>query len=230
MKYHSSWKKFIDDSKHLNDMKKFVDSSSNICPLKENVFRFFNCDLSKAKYIILGMDPYPSTYEEDGIIKPVATGRAFEVANIEKWTDRYKQSSLSNIFKALCYYKFNKIYTISELRDILNSNKIKFINIHNWFDEMENIGVIFLNATLTTTYGKSLVHEKYWTRFMNELIEYINNNTLCIWLIWGNSAYNRVKNIVDDSRIIYSCHPASRTNNDFISNNCFKKAKKVIWF
>jgi uracil-DNA glycosylase len=211
-------------------MKRFVETTSNICPLKENVFRFFRCKLNKTKYIILGMDPYPSTYEENGVKKPVATGRAFEVANIDKWTDKYKQISLSNIFKALCFYKFNKLYSIFELRDLEKNNKINFINIHNWFDTMEERGVIFLNATLTTISGKSGVHEKEWSEFMNELILFINNNSKINWLIWGNVAYNRVKNIVSEDKIIYSCHPASRVKNDFISNNCFKKANKIEWF
>lgn len=230
MSYHNSWKNFIVSSKYYKDMKRFVECATNICPSRENVFRFFNCDLSKAKYIILGMDPYPSTYKDKGVIKPVATGRAFEVDNIDEWTDKYKQSSLSNIFKALCFYKFNKKFTISELRNLNKAHKLTYINIHNWFDDMENNGVIFLNATLTTTYGKSGVHEKVWSDFMNELIKYINDNSKCVWLIWGNSAYNRVKNIISDNRIIYSCHPASRANNDFVINNCFKKAKNIIWF
>ena len=36
---------------------------------------------------------------------------AFEVYNIDRWTDKYRQSSLANIFKALCFYKYNKKYS-----------------------------------------------------------------------------------------------------------------------
>lgn len=230
MDYHISWKKFIDNSKYLNEMITFVNTTQNICPLKENVFRFLNCDLFSAKYIILGMDPYPSTYELDGKILPVATGRAFEVMNIDKWTDRYRQVSLSTIFKALCYYKFAKNYSIEELRDLANKEKIKYINTHEWFDTMESRGVIFLNSTLTTSIGISGAHISKWTNFINELINYIDKNSKCLWLIWGNNALDRVKDIIDNNKIIYSCHPASRTNNDFIENNCFIKAKGVDWF
>ena len=64
---------------------------------------------------------------------------------------------------------------------------------------------------------------------MNELITYINNNSKCMWLIWGSDALDRVKQIVNDDKVIYSCHPASRVKNDFIENNCFLKASLVNW-
>ena len=229
MRYHISWKNFIAHSVHLSKMKDFIDETSDICPVKENVFRFLSCDLSTAKYIILGMDPYPSTYDDNGILKPVATGRSFEVANVDKWTDRYRQSSLANIFKALCFYKFHKVYSMEELRELDRLGKIDLINTHKWFDTMEDRGVIFLTATLTTIVGKSGAHTNVWKDFMNELITYINNNSKCMWLIWGSDALDRVKQIVSDDKVIYSCHPASRVKNDFIENNCFLKASLVNW-
>ena len=231
MDYHKSWKKFIDNSNYLPKMIDFVNNTKNICPEDKNVFRFLNCDVSKTKYIILGMDPYPSTYTEDGKhFFPVATGRAFEVANVEYFTDKYKQVSLSNIFKALCYYKFKKKYSIVEIRNIFNKEKSKYSNTHFWFDEMERRGVIFLNSTLTTIIGESGAHIKVWTDFMNELISYIVSNCKCDWLIWGDKALDRINGLINKNFIIYSCHPASRVNNDFIENNCFIKANKIEWF
>lgn len=230
MEYHKSWKKFIESSKHFDKMLHFVESTDNICPLKDKVFRFLDCDFDNVKCIILGMDPYPSTYVKDGKTLPVATGRAFEVANVYKFTDRYKQQSLSNIFKTLCYYKFGKKYSMEELRSDAMTSKITFLKTSDWFDEMEREGVIFLNATLTTIVGKSGAHIDKWTDFMNELIRYIDSNVSCKWLIWGNVALNRVKGLVADKNIVYSCHPASRQNNDFVEDCCFKKVKDINWF
>lgn len=230
MEYHKSWKKFKESSKHFDKMLHFVESTDNICPLKDKVFRFLDCDLDNVKCIILGMDPYPSTYVKDGKTLPVATGRAFEVANVYKFTDRYKQQSLSNIFKTLCYYKFGKKYSMEELRSDAMTSKITFLKTSDWFDEMEREGVIFLNATLTTIVGKSGAHIDKWTDFMNELIRYIDSNVSCKWLIWGNVALNRVKGLVADKNIVYSCHPASRQNNNFVEDCCFKKVKDINWF
>lgn len=230
MKYDVSWDNFIKNSKHFDSMREFVNTTKNICPEKENVFRFMSCNLNKIKCVILGMDPYASTYVKDGKDVPVATGRSFEVASIDRFTDKYKQLSLANIFKALCYYKFGTKYTMDELRTDEMISKIKYIDTHDWFDQMEKAGVMFLNATLTTTIGKSGEHIDIWTDFMDELIRYIDEKVKCKWLIWGSVALDRVKGLVSDKNIIYSCHPASRTNNNFIEDCCFKKVKDIDWF
>ena len=230
MTHHKSWDKFIKDNENLEKMSNFVNENDDICPVKDKVFRFFDCDLFKTKCVILGMDPYYSTYEKEGVSYPVATGRAFEVENIENFTDKYKQSSLSNIFKALSYYKFNKLYSMDELRTEKIKQKIEFLNIHKWYDEMEKRGVIFLNASLTTIIGRPGAHTKIWNDFMNELISYIDKLKSPMWLIWGKEALSRIEGLINKKRIIYSCHPASRFNNNFVEDCCFKKVKEVIWF
>lgn len=225
-----SFEKFIEQSKYYSSMKKFVDAEQNLCPKRENVFRFLKCDLEKTKCIILGMDPYSTTYINGDKLEPVATGRAFEVANIEKWTDGTKNVSLTNIFKALINLKYNKIYTINEIRDLVERDGFRYIKIRDWFDAMEKEGVIFLNATLTTIYNKTGVHESVWTNFMNELLLYIVNVKKDIkWLIFGESAKKRVKDIVPIENIIYTCHPAARMNNTFVKDCLFKKVKDIEW-
>ena len=230
MNYNKSFENFIRKSHTYEDLYDFVMKSDNICPLKENVFRFMYQDISKAKVIILGMDPYSSTYEKDGVEVPVATGRSFEVANVERWTDSYRQVSLTNIFKALAYKRFGEIYTMNELRSIVNEKIFRYINIHDWFDAMEKEGVVFLNATLTTIMHKTGAHINVWARFMDELIKYIVDSTKDIkWLIWGESARKRVFNLVDDKNIVYTCHPASRVKNTFVKDCCFEKILNVNW-
>lgn len=228
--YHKTWDKLINDSKHFDKMLIFIDKEKNITPLKENVFRFLSQDLSALRCIILGMDPYPSVYKDLCVTKPVATGRAFEVANVDKWTDRYRQVSLVAIFKTLYFYKYKKILSMDELRNV-DENLIRYIHIKDWFDAMEKSGVMFLNASLTTIIGKSGVHTKIWKDFMDELIKYIVEYKKDIkWLIWGQDALSRVEGMVDKSNIIYTCHPASRVNNTFIKDCCFNKVKGIEWF
>lgn len=230
MKFHKSFEKFIDTSLNLNKMKSFVDATSNICPSKENVFRCFENDLSKLKCIILGMDPYTATYEYNGKVLPVATGRSFEVANIDLWTDKYKQVSLLNIFKTLCYLKFGNIYSADELRKKVNIDNFRFLNTHDWFDAMEQQGVMFLNATLTSEVGKSNVHKNVWKDFMDEFLRYILSVKNDVkWLIWGDLAMKRVEGIVDNSNVVYTCHPAARFNNTFVKDCCFKNIIDIEW-
>lgn len=230
VKVHDTFKSFLKSSRYYKSMLDFVEKEKDIAPLKENVFRFLNFDLDKLKCIILGMDPYPSTYTLDGKDIPVATGRAFEVANVNKWTDHYRQTSLAVIFKTLYYFKTGKSLDMEMLRKI-DENEIKYIYIHDWFDNMESEGVMFLNASLTTKIGHPNSHNDIWSGFMDELIKYIVSykNTIK-WLIWGKNAYDRVSGLVHKNNIIYTCHPATRVNNTFISDCCFKKVKGIDWF
>ena len=230
MTCHKSFEKFLKDSRYYNEMLDFTLHTESLCPDKKNVFRFLDNDIYNAKCIILGMDPYPSSYLDKGIVKPVATGRSFEVANVRYWTDSYRQVSLSNIFKTLAYLKFGKIYKIEELRKFITKDNFRYLAMRDWFDAMEKEGVIFLNATLTTEMNKSGAHISKWTDFMNELIRYIVDvNSDIKWLIWGTSARDRVKDLVDKKNIIYTCHPATRVNNTFVKDCPFKNVKSVNW-
>ena len=46
MKYHKSFENFVMNSKHLAKMEEFISTCSDLCPKRENVFRFLNCDLN----------------------------------------------------------------------------------------------------------------------------------------------------------------------------------------
>lgn len=222
IKINYSWDDFIKNSKYLKSMLDFIEATNNISPKKDKVFRFFENDLENVKCIILGMDPYPSD---------VATGRAFEVSNIDKFTDKYKQSSLSKIFKTLWYYRYGEILDMAALREKAKNTNNKLINIHIWYDEMEKNGVLFLNATLTTILGKPDSHTNIWKDFMDELFKYIvDYNKEIKWLIFGKIANDRIKDIVPIENIIYTCHPASRMNNTFVEDCVFKKVGGVKWF
>lgn len=249
--FHKSFEDFIMKNEKELDLicEKIGD---DFYPNKENVLRFARCDLNKIKVIILGMDPYPSSYNSDSIRRgelsevapsgvtnpiemPVATGRSFEVGNVDKWTDKFKQTSLINILKSLYYLKYNKEESIENIRNDIENKKFIISDPHEWFDKMENNGVMFLNATLTVKKGKPNSHKKIWKKFMDDVICYINDfdkDNNIIWLLWGKDAFDRVNDAVKDSikkpKIIYKVHPASRVKNDFIVNNGFKDIKKMI--
>ena len=68
MTCHKKIEKFLKESKYYQMMQDFVSRVQDLCPEKENVFRFLGNDINNAKCVILGMDPYPSTYEDKGVI------------------------------------------------------------------------------------------------------------------------------------------------------------------
>ena len=131
----------IEDNYNVNNINKLF------FPYKKNIFRFFENDISKTKYIILGMDPYSSYYINNNKIIPVATGRSFEVSNINSFISKYKQTSLMNIYKSLYFNKFNQKININQMRNntieindnVLINDLKKIINKQNKNDLIEYI-------------------------------------------------------------------------------------------
>ena len=260
---HKSWfdffnKEFIQSEIKIiknsigEDINQFInlDEENNIknyyFPSFENVFRFAKIDLNNIKYIILGMDPYPSYFFKGNKIYPIATGRSFEISNKTSFLDKISQKSIINILKTLYYDKFKIEKDIFFLRNNIiefdninkyknfhsndNNKKIYILNIKNWFDFTEMQGVLWLNATLTVSPNSPNSHKKIWSKFIDELMKYIIKNIDVKFILFGNDAYLRVKNIVDDKKIIRTCHPATRVNNTFIKDDCFKYMKNINFY
>ena len=269
-----TFKNFIYSHEHeLNKILKAI--GDDFYPSAENVLRFARVNIKKIKVIILGMDPYPSSYIleagsqahpyrrvpsngkmsepflRDGglsasssrrgelaspLERPVATGRSFEVANVDSWFQKFKQASLTNILKSLYYLKYNKEENIEKIRNEIKEDKFKILPPHEWFDKMEEEGVLFLNATLTVKKNKPNSHTAIWKNFMDDLIKYIcdfDKEKNITWLLWGKNAYDRVCDALKDEnekpKIIFKVHPASRVKNDFVVNNGFSEIKNIKW-
>ena len=214
-------------------------------PYIEDVFKFMRLGISNFKYIVIGMDPYSSYYIDNGKIIPVATGRSFEISNADSWTTKIKQVSLVNILKTLYFDKFEKVEDIATIRsnlieydDILkykkeagNETKIKILNIHKWFDYLEEQGVLWMNSTLTVRVNNSSSHIDIWKNFMDLVIRYIYSlNKNIKFVVFGEAAYNRICEIVEDEKIIRTCHPASRQNNTFIADDVFNKMSDINFY
>ena len=292
---HPSWDEFVYNNENLLELENITKqiSHSSYFPNTNKVFRFLENDLFNIKYIVLGMDPYPSYYIENDNIIPIATGRSFEVSNIKSWKQKFKQKSLAEILKTLYYDKYKAIISIEELRNkiieidtkqskliientknncfTVNENNYNKKTIHSYNDalyntiknkiisvlklsnnDLENIekkkeiilfnptsfyditevqGVLWLNSTLTVEQNNSSSHMKIWNNYMNRLFQYIQSKNKNIkYLVFGEQAKNRIKDIIDTNHMIITCHPASRVNNDFIKSNCFKELKDILLY
>ena len=110
LEVHESWNEFIHNNKEI--IRRVIDQikMNEILTPKNprKVFRFLTRDLTKVKVVILGQDPYPQ--------KNVATGRAFEINEINKWEDILNNSSLLNILKSLYRNSNNKVLTKKQFR------------------------------------------------------------------------------------------------------------------
>lgn len=226
-KIDNSWNDFLTEE-IKNELEIIEDKiGNNYFPKKEEVLRFLELDLNKIKYIIVGMEPYPSSFENNGIIVPEATGRSFEVRSLldKTWSDKFKQSSLRNILKTIYY---NETGTIKKLEDIRKEIELKTFRIKNpkdWFNDIESQGVMFLNATLTVEAYNVDSHRSIWDTFMIKLIKYIEKNTDIKWVLWGKPAQERIIPYIDKN-FIATCHPRL---NDFVLENCFKQMNDIKW-
>lgn len=223
--YHHSWDDFItnDIINELNNIENQI--GNNYFPKPENVLRILNNDLNKIKYIIVGMEPYPSSYVKNGIEMPEATGRSFEVSSVTSWAQKFKQSSLRNIIKTIYYNYNNEKISLDKLREKINNGTFKIAQPKEWFDSLENQGILFLNATLTVEKNNVDTHTKIWEHFMNELISFINKNHNVIWILWGKKAQNRVIPMISNNYILTS-HPRL---DKFIQENCFGQIPDIDW-
>ena len=98
--WHSSWDDFMSAENiykqkvTLLELKNIEKQLGEIFPLEDNVLRFLQNDLDNMKAVIVGMEPYPSSFEKDGNIFPIATGRSFEIANVTDWNQKFKQCGI----------------------------------------------------------------------------------------------------------------------------------------
>ncbi len=181
------------------------------------------------KYCIIGMDPYPSFNERDGI--PIATGRSFEVSELygQGWDYKIKQASLRNMLKAIYYNETGTNPQLSVIRDEIVSGAFDILPPTDWFGAMEAQGVLFLNSTLTVEAGKPGSHQKLWEPFRAKLIPYLEQMG-CVFMLWGNNAQTEVPVYLSDTakttQVLTAPHPRMA---EFVTGNTFRDATDVNW-
>lgn len=227
-----TWKPFLntDILKNLQEIENKI--GTNYTPKKENVMKFMKNDLNKVKVCIIGQDPYFSVSEG----RLVANGRAFQPDNLENWNQSFRQVSLKNIIRLVHKSNFNisdysEIKTYKEILKEINSGTFNLKQPKDWFDSLENQGVLFLNRYLTTEIGKANAHRNIWNNFVLEVIKYLDySNPNIIWFLWGNEAI-LCENFIKNGTVFKSRHPMMCSfsyNDDFLKSDCFKNTSNVI--
>lgn len=211
-------KEIIKIEKHLNYELYF--------PEHDKIYRFTDIDPLKIKVIIVGMEPYASSFVENKIEFPEATGRSFEVRSLKSWEQKFKQSSLRNILKAIYKTYYHKSVSMDEIRGKIKTKEFPISEPKIWFDNLEKQGVLFLNASLTVKQHEPNTHTKLWEDFMNLLTDYLNNiNPNIIWCLFGKQAQERFQNKVNHS--LCACHPRL---TEFCNTDIFIQLKDKINF
>lgn len=224
---NNTWKDFFrraDISSELVSIESFLEKT-HFFPNPEKVLRFAETDKTKIKVVIVGMEPYPSSYTEGDRILPVATGRSFEVANIHSWSEKFKQSSLRNILKSIYFNLTGEIVSLDALRQKIAEGAFKIAQPKDWFDNLEQQGVLFLNASLTVQQYKVKTHTKLWRYFVTELIKEISKENVQ-WMLWGRDAQERVLPLINERSAVCCCHPRLA---QFVKENPFDKVNEIDW-
>ena len=225
---HPSWQAFFEKSA-VNRILANIEieiSDSPYYPECKNVLRFASNDLDQIKHVIVGMDPYPSFNIR--LNKPQATGRSFEVSELEgeSWDYKIKQSSLRNILKAIYFNETGKTDDIANVRANIADGTFTIADPTTWFDAMESQGVVFLNSTLTVKPGEPGSHKEMWTPFREYLAEFLSGRDIS-WHLWGKDAQSEYGDLLDDrERKLQAPHPRM---SQFVSNNTFQYADDIDW-
>lgn len=146
--------------------------------------------------------------------KNQATGLAFGIDN-----SCSKQPSLKNIEK--------------ELFEDLNI-KLTDQTLEKWAKQ----NILLLNCSLSVVHGKPGSDISIWSKFANNIINYINNNCEnVIFVAWGAFAHNKLKNInLNKHHLIISSHPSPlscykkyKENPPFNGSRPFSKINKILY-
>lgn len=220
-----SWNDFFIPAR----LNKLVEISSVIgndfTPSAEKVLRFCETDLSMIKVIILGQDPYPQP--------GVATGRSFEVGNIQSWADLKRNASLVNILKLLHknYLEAEDTVGIAKIRDDISSSLFPILPPQRLFSHLEKQGVLFLNTALTCQLMNPGSHTEIWRTFSLDLFRFISeNNPQAKWFLWGKDA-QEFCSFIPESQKFTSYHPRlyDKKPGSFLQENHFAKCPEINW-
>ena len=239
--WDKSWEPFFsEESEKLERIFSFLNAESGRAengailpayfPDKNNIFRFTAIRPDRIKGVIVGMEPYASYTVKNGTAIPEATGRSFEVASVDSWHQKFKQSSLRNFLKAIfCEVENDSEASLEVIRNELQGGYVDIPSPHEWFNIMEGRGIMFLNAALTVKPGVTGSHMALWQDFSRDLAGYmaVKSPDAC-WMLFGKDAQNLYEPILMEhgrSNIVKTCHPRLP---GFVKERPVRKIRRII--
>jgi uracil-DNA glycosylase len=226
---HSSWNAFLTDPiiRMLGEIENKL--GTNINPSRpEVILRFMTTDLEQVKIVWLGQDVYPA--------QGVATGRSFEVGGLTDWNSTFRQVPLKNIVR-LIHKTYNEILEykdikgFKEIQTLINHGSFGILQPNEWFNSLEQQGVLFLNTSLTCEVGRPNSHKEIWEEFSHQVLTFITSaRPDLIWFLWGKEAIAN-KSSLQSGILMESRHPmmcSEKYEDDFLKSECFKATKHMI--
>lgn len=217
---HPDWLPFLsDETRKVLSCAEAEICRSHYTPEAGKVLRFLTLPLSTARIVILGQDPYPQP--------GAATGRAFEVGNLQSWSQPFKNISLKNILRCLYKAYTGDVITYSRLKEKMHSD-FQVLPPGILFDHWERQGVLLLNTSFTCETGNPGSHKSLWEHFTHVLLYFIAERSPEIeWFLWGSHAAGAVKDIPIRKKVTTKhpmmCYDLPGRRDDFLygDQNCF---------
>lgn len=195
-------------------------------PGPDKVLRFLTLPLASVNVIILGQDPYPQP--------GVATGRAFEVGNLQSWSVPFQNISIKNILRAIYRAYTGEVIKFNDLKAKFD-NEFPVLPPTRLFAHWESQGVLLLNTSFTCKPGESGSHRHLWAPFSSRLLSWINVSFPEIaWFIWGADALEITEGLALKNAIVSKhpmmCFEGKGRDDDFLygKNNCFGVFREQI--
>lgn len=225
---NESWKPFLQNEVLflLTKIEDFIKSNEEeVTPKIDRILQFMTTDLTRVKVVIIGQDPYP----QPGI----ATGRAFEVGNLQRWEEPFKNASLRNIIRSIYSAYTGEIKTFNEIKEKMKPpGSFKLLPPNRLFKHWESQGVLLLNTSFTCRPGNPGSHTALWRTFTTQLLSYVNQtNPNAVWFLWGNHA-QKALGLFQPKNTLITTHPmiCSQRENDFLfgKKNVFYETMHLI--
>lgn len=222
-KIHSSWDAFFEQEQDFIENVMDTIKNDDYTPEECNIFKFAELPVNEIKCAIIGQDPYPA--------RGAATGLAFEVGNLQSWTQPFAQASLRNILRAVYKAYTEKTITWKELRQKISDGKFEILPPGQLFKSWMRQGVLLLNTSLTCRVGAPNSHRKLWNGFCGRAVDFVSSvNPDVIWFLWGKDAWQHEARLSPEN-VYVSRHPMLAGTEhplDFLKNRCFQNTKNMI--
>ncbi|WP_022935687.1 uracil-DNA glycosylase [Mesomycoplasma moatsii] len=137
-----------------------------------------------------------------------------------------------NVADGLAFSSQNKI-TPASLKNIFKEIKNEYPNATFNTNDLScwaKQGVLLLNSSLTVVEQQPMSHNNKWDFFINEIINFINNDLeVVIFLLWGSNAKKFKKQINDKHFVLTSAHPSPLSaDKGFFNNGHFKRVNEIL--
>ena len=209
----TNWKDILldiyqNESDYFNNLQEQlnqeVDKYKDLLEIYPPANLIFNCfnffNLNDMKVVLIGQDPYHGPNQ--------AMGLSFSVSKNIK-----VPPSLKRIYQEI----------ETDLNIQMNKNNG---DLTSW----ANQGILLLNTSLTVRQSKPSSHSKYWIKFTDLIIRYINQNSeKIVFLLWGNHA-KKYKNYIDSEKhyVLEASHPSPLARTGWFGSKHFSKTNQIL--